>query len=274
MPSYSIEPNPKVTYTLRYEDEHVLVIEKPSRIATQPGLGHDRSSLLNGLYFNYGTKLQKLGAKRDYGLLHRLDRETSGVLIVALTSEAYDQLRSDFERRTIKKFYWAIVKRAPTPPSGVVRKPIIEVDAKSDTSTRKVKLARLSRSGKPAITAYRTLAHSDLGALVECRPVTGRLHQVRVHMAALGSTVLGDEFYATAGVADASPRLALHAHRIRFSHPITGATIDAHAPMPRDLKSLMTRLRLVMPTHVPTSELIGDTEPLEKLGSAGSHEDL
>lgn len=244
MANYSVEPNPKITYTQRYRDEHLLVVDKPARIVTQPGLGHDRSALLNGLFADFGNELQQLGAKRDFGLLHRLDRETSGLLIVALTPTAYDALRTAFEERHIKKFYWAVCKKAPTPATGVVRMPIVEVSAKSDNSPRPVKLARLSASGKPAVTAYRTLAASDLGALVECRPVTGRLHQVRVHMDAIGCAILGDEFYAPAGVASASPRLALHAHRVVFTHPITGQQIDVRSPMPKDLRAVITRLRL------------------------------
>lgn len=251
MANFSVEPNPKVTYSQRYRDEHLLVVDKPARIVTQPGLGHDRSALLNGLFADFGPQLQQLGAKRDFGLLHRLDRETSGVLIVALTAPAYDALRTAFEERRIKKFYWAVCKKAPTPATGVVRKPIIEVSAKSDNSPRPIKLARLSPSGKPAVTAYRTLASSDLGALVECRPVTGRLHQVRVHMDAIGCAILGDEFYAPSGVVSASPRLALHAHRIVFTHPITGATIDVRSPMPKDLRSVITKLRLNFDENAP-----------------------
>lgn len=249
MANYSIEPNPKITYTQRFRDEHLLVVDKPARIVTQPGLGHDRSALLNGLFADFGNELQQLGAKRDYGLLHRLDRETSGLLIVALTANAYDALRIAFEERHVKKYYWAAVKKAPTPPTGVVRMSIVEVSAKRDNSPRPVKLARLSAGGKPAVTAYRTLAASDMGALVECRPVTGRLHQVRVHMDAIGCAILGDDFYAPAGVASAAPRLALHAHRICFTHPITGAEIDIRSPMPRDLRAVLTKLRLDFNEH-------------------------
>lgn len=244
MTNFSVEPNPKVTYSQRYRDEHLLVVDKPARIVTQPGLGHDRSSLLNGLFADFGAQLQQLGAKRDYGLLHRLDRETSGVLIVALTAVAYDKLRAAFEDRHVKKFYWAVCKKAPTPLSGVVRMPIVEVAAKSDNSPRPIKLARLSHSGKPAVTAYRTLVSSEMGALVECRPVTGRLHQVRVHMDAIGCAILGDEFYAPSGVATAAPRLALHSHRIIFTHPITGQVIDVKSPMPRDMRAVLSKLRL------------------------------
>jgi 23S rRNA pseudouridine1911/1915/1917 synthase len=249
MATYSVEPNPKVTCRIRYEDETVLVVEKPARIVTQPGLGHDRSSLLNGLFARYGNRLQNLGAARDFGLLHRLDRETSGVLIVALEASAYDRLREDFELRRIRKYYWAIVKKAPDPASGVVRTALAEVKAVDRASDRPIKLARISRGGKPAVTAYRTLSASELGALVECRPMTGRLHQVRVHMASIGSAVLGDDFYASGGVAEASPRLALHAHRVAFAHPKTGALVDVATEMPKDLRGVLTRLRLAMPVR-------------------------
>ena len=127
----SVQPNPKVRFTIRHQDEHVLVIDKPHGLVTQPGKGHDSDTLLNGLFAGedgtWGIRLQKLGVGRDYGLLHRLDRETSGLLIVALTREAYDALRTQFENREIKKFYWAITSKNPKAASGVIKKPILEV---------------------------------------------------------------------------------------------------------------------------------------------------
>src|SRR5690606_13520246 len=147
---YSIEPNERITYKVRYEDHDLLVVEKAARLVTQPGLGHLNDTLMNGLFAVYGAKLQNLGKSRDFGLLHRLDRQTSGLLIVALRARTYDALRAAFEHRRIRKYYWAVTARAPKKPSGIIRRPIQE-------AVEEKKLAHVSSSGKPALTAYRVL---------------------------------------------------------------------------------------------------------------------
>lgn len=245
VPELSVFPNESVTYAIVHHDEHVLVVDKRSGLVTQPGKGHETDTLLNGLYARFGTALQRLGKARDFGLLHRLDRETSGLLVVALTSIAYDGLRRAFEGREVRKFYWAIVSAPPKRAEGVIDRPIIE----STPRTGEKKLARIGTGAmsKPAVTAYRTLATGRGGALLECRPVTGRLHQVRVHMESIGCSILGDGLYAPPRLAAAAPRLALHAHRLVATHPVTGATIDAHSPFPRDLRPLLKRLQLPRP---------------------------
>ncbi|RMH30605.1 MAG: RluA family pseudouridine synthase [Planctomycetota bacterium] len=241
-----IEPNERVTFRVLYQDEHLVVVEKPARVVTMPGIGHEHDTLLNGLYARFGDRLRQLGVARDHGLVHRLDRETSGVLAVALSHEAYDGLRARFEQRETRKFYWAVTMKAPREPEGVIRRSIEEVLQRKDryTSTR---TARLSNRGKPALTAYRVLSESDLGAVIEARPVTGRLHQVRVHLASVGAGVLGDDTYGPRRTNDASPRLALHAHRLAFDHPVTGEPIDVRSAWPKDLRSLLKRLDLPRP---------------------------
>jgi RluA family pseudouridine synthase len=240
MATFSIEPNDRVTFKIRYEDPSLLVVDKPAKIVTQPGLAHDRSSLLNGLFAAYGQQLQNLGKARDFGLLHRLDRDTSGLLIIALKASAYDALREDFTQRRIRKFYWAVCKGGFTKASGVINKPILEIQAAR-------KIAKISSTGKPAITAYRILEGNDAAALVECRPVTGRLHQVRVHMAAIGHAILGDEDYAKDNLQGLSHRVALHAHRLAFTHPDTGKPIDIRSPWPSDLRPVLKRVGLHKP---------------------------
>lgn len=247
MSAPAVQPNEHVTFKVAYEDEHLLVVAKPPRVVTQPGLGHEHDSLLNGLFVKWGRPLQRLGAARDYGLLHRLDREASGLVIVGLRPEAYDALRKAFEGRDIGKFYWAVVKGAPKHASGVIRKPLLEQQGSPRGQSRTVKLSRISGRGKPAVTAYRTLGASESGALVECRPLTGRLHQVRVHLGSIGCPILGDDIYGPASVRHAASRLALHAHRLVFHHPVTGEKLDIRTPWPADLRSLLRRLRLPRP---------------------------
>ncbi len=261
----SIPPNPNIVPKLRYQDDDVLVVDKPPRLVTQPGKGHEEDTLLNGLFAQFGDKLQNLGKGRDFGLLHRLDRQTSGLLIVGLRTRAYDALREQFEKRAIKKFYWAIAAHTPKKPSGVIRRPILE-------ETDEKKTGRISSAGKPALTAYRVLDTGTVGsrpaALIECRPVTGRLHQVRIHLDSIGCPILGDDIYGPKSLMSASSRLALHAHRIIFTHPVSGDTVDVRSPWPKDLNPVLRRMGLKRPdqisadrAHELRGDAIGDQDP-------------
>lgn len=242
------ETNERVTYGIAHQDEHMLVVRKRAGLVTEPGVGHERDTLLNGLMDEYGNRLRQLGEKRDFGLVHRLDKETSGLLLVALTPDAYDGLRAAFENRKVEKYYWAICNKAPREDSGVIRLNLDELVERSSryTSTRTAKVVRGS-GGKPALTAYRVVAASELGALIEARPVTGRLHQVRAHLSAIGASVLGDPVYGPKAARGASKRLALHAHRVKFEHPVTGEAMDIKVPLPPDLRRLLTRLDIERP---------------------------
>ncbi len=246
MAVYSIEPNPRITFGVRFADEHMLVVLKPPRLVTQPGIGHEHDTLLNGLFAAHGPALQQLGRGRDFGLVHRLDRETSGLLAVALSAEAYDGLRGAFAERRVRKFYWAISHKAPREESGVIKRPIVEQERRKSRYTSE-KIARISPGGKPAVTAFRVLEVSPLAALIEARPVTGRLHQIRVHLDSVGAGILGDRLYGPARTSEAAHRLALHAHRLVLDHPVTGETIDVSSPFPRDLRGLLRRLDLHRP---------------------------
>ncbi|MBK7404951.1 MAG: RluA family pseudouridine synthase [Phycisphaerales bacterium] len=238
--------NERITFRVRHEDEHLLVVEKRAHLVTAPGVGHEHDTLLNGVFARYSGKLSRLGDKRDWGLVHRLDKDTSGLLLVALTPDAYDALRALFETREVRKFYWAVCRSTPNKPSGVIKRPIIEEVERIDRYTSS-KSSRIGSSGKPAVTAYRLLQSSASAALVEARPVTGRLHQVRVHLDSIGCTVLGDEVYGPKNARGASPRLALHAHRITLEHPITGEPLDIRTLFPRDLRPMLRRMMLDLP---------------------------
>ncbi len=257
----SVEPNERITYKLRHQDEDVLVVDKRAGLVTQPGKGHERDTLLNGLFAHFGPQLQNLGRARDFGLLHRLDRTTSGLLLFALRPRAYDALREAFAKREIRKFYWAVTAKAPNKPSGVINRPILE-------TTDEMKLAKISSAGKPSTTAYRVLQTSTIGggaaALLECRPLTGRLHQLRVHLESIGCPILGDELYGPRATRGVAPRLALHSHRLAFKHPTTGETVDVRSPWPRDLISLLKRLGMQRPDLVeaagPSTESTDEPE--------------
>lgn len=241
---YSVHPNERVTFAVEYEDEHLIIVSKRSGLVTQPGKGHEEDTLLNGVFARHGKALQQLGAARDFGLLHRLDRETSGLLVIGLNAKAYDGIRAQFEQRLIQKFYWAICSKAPRTPTGLIELPIAESTPRGFSEK---KLAKISGKGKPSSTAYRVLDANEQGAVVECRPLTGRLHQVRVHLDAIGCPIFGDGLYASSAVSSMSPRLALHAHRLAFSHPVTGEVVDVKTPFPKDLRPVLTRLKLKRP---------------------------
>ncbi|MFI4892548.1 MAG: RluA family pseudouridine synthase [Phycisphaerales bacterium JB058] len=249
------EPNERVGFKVHYEDEHLAVVEKPPGLVTTPGKGHEYDSLLNGLFARYGHTLQNVGADRDYGLLQRLDRDASGVLIVALTPSAWDGLRDAFKERRVRKFYWAVTRSTPNQPKGVIKRPIEEHFAKRDDKWvegakayySRVKLAKIAARGKPSLTAYRVLQHSDHGAFLECRAMTGRLHQVRVHLDSIGCSILGDRFYGPRASRGAAPRLMLHAHRVALTHPITGEEVDVSSRCPRDIARVLRQLGMTKP---------------------------
>ncbi|MEQ8845303.1 MAG: RluA family pseudouridine synthase [Phycisphaerales bacterium] len=237
----SIEPNERVTFKVRYEDEHLLLVDKRARLATVPGKAHTDDTLLNGLFAKYGPRLQNVGRQREFGMMHRLDKPTSGLLLVALSTASYDALAELFRKRELAKFYYAITRRAPAKlPTGSINRPILE-----EQKTKK--LARIASSGKPALTAYRLVERTPAAALLECRAVTGRLHQVRVHLASIGCAILGDDLYANPTIADAAGRLMLHAHRLVFTHPMTGERVDVRSPLPRDFAALLKRAGLGKP---------------------------
>jgi 23S rRNA pseudouridine1911/1915/1917 synthase len=237
---YSVEPNRHVEYEIRYADDELLVIEKPPGLVTQPGKKHERDSLLNGLFYTYGNLLQNLGESRGWGLLHRLDKETSGLVLVALRVRAYEHLLEQFKKRRVKKTYWAIVAGSPRPVQGVIQKPIAEI-------TGQTKRAVIKRDGQQAITAYRVLQSAEKVSLVEAMPKTGRLHQVRVHMVSIGHPIVGESVYADRSDLPAVPRLCLHAAALSFIHPKTERRMQVLSPWPSDLQKTLKRLGLEPP---------------------------
>jgi len=234
-----------VPYEVHFADDSLIVVEKPAGVVTQPGKKHERDSLLNGLFAEYGPTLQNLGESRDWGLLHRLDRETSGLIIVALRKSAFDHLLDQFKRRLVQKIYWALVAGRPVPAQGVLQKPIAEV-----VGARKK--AVLARDGKPAITAYRVLQSANDVSLIEARPKTGRLHQIRLHMASIGCPVLGEDTYNGKFALPKVPRLCLHAASLSFIHPVDGNRRTVYSPWPQDLAATLKRFGLTTPDYGPS----------------------
>ena len=204
-----------------------------------------------------GKLLHNLGERRDFGLLHRLDRETSGLLVVAKSPNAYDQLRRDFEARRVDKEYTAIVAGIPRPGQGVVQARLKEIEVKNEkarSSAATIKKVVVHRQGQEAISAYRVLEATDgpdgksPAAMVAVDIKTGRLHQIRAHMMFVGCRVFGDEIYGTEFFKDAAyphaPRLCLHAGKLGFKHPVGGKWVRFEAELPGDLAKFAERLGL------------------------------
>ena len=216
--------NTAVAFEVAHEDPHYLVLNKAGGRVVQPGRGHQDDALLNGLMASrFGPELRKLGARRDFGVIHRLDRDTSGALLVARTVPGYDGLRSAFAERRVEKDYLVLVDPAPGSPSGRVDLPLREVERAG------VRLAVPDPAGQPAHTAWRQVAEGPKHAMLACRISTGRLHQIRVHLTeGVGVQIMGDRIYRVDEPPDTSSkamRLAgpmhLHAWRLGFPHPVT-----------------------------------------------------
>lgn len=228
-------PNARIRIELVHEDARVVVANKAPGLVTEPGRSHGSDSLLNALVARFGGKLLQLGERRDYGLLHRLDRQTSGCVACALDPEAYDALRAQFEARTVDKTYLAILKGRMRAGAQTVDRNLEEKRIPSSEGTRLVSV--VAKEGKPARTDVEVLSTSTTHTLVACKPQSGRLHQIRVHMAYLGFPVAGDPLYAVGARVSPTGKsddrtLGLHAWKLSFEHP-SGGRVDAVAPPSR-----------------------------------------
>lgn len=223
-----------------YEDDDLLVIAKPAGMVVHPAPGHWSGTLVSALLHRWQGREAGLDELRP-GIVHRLDRDTSGVLVIGKTAEVVTRLSAQFRSRKVEKEYLAVVWRCPRPKAGSIDKPI------GRHPTRRKRMA-IRESGRAAVTRYEV--SEDFGDLAALRvlPETGRTHQIRVHLAAIGHPILGDKVYGRArAVADPIlrdfPRQALHARRLEIDHPRTGERLRFEAPLPADLDALLTRLR-------------------------------
>ena len=216
-----------------YEDEHLLAVDKPAGMPVHPGAGHPDSTLLNAL-LGLDSGIGAVGGTSRPGLVHRLDKDTSGLVLVARTEQAHERLSAQFKDRTIQKGYLALVAGHPDPAEAIIDAPIGR-----DTSDRK-KMAIVD-DGREASTLYRTLRSYRDCSLIDVRPKTGRTHQIRVHFASIGHPIIGDETY---GRADSRiDRHFLHAAYLEFEHPATGVRQEVESPLPQDLQALLDGLR-------------------------------
>jgi 23S rRNA pseudouridine1911/1915/1917 synthase len=228
-------PRPDLPLDLLYADSAIIVLNKAAGRVVHPGTGHASDALVNALVARFPDLADTFPDSDRPGIVQRLDRDTSGVLVVARTVAAAEHLAAQFEARNVEKVYLAIVKGVPVPAEGVIDAPI------NRDPLRRQRMAAMAE-GRAAQTAYRVLASAGEHSWLELRPVTGRTHQIRVHLAAIGHPVAGDDVY---GRRDPHVgRLALHAWQLAFDHPDTGQRRRFTAVLPDDLRAALAALGL------------------------------
>jgi len=227
-----------------FEDEHLLVVDKPAGLVVHPAAGNFDGTLVNALLYHCGGSLSGIGGVARPGIVHRIDKDTSGLLVVAKTDVAHEGLARQFATHSIDRRYFAVVNGVPKAGEGTVDAPL----ARSSTNRKKIAIVEGDR-GKRAVTHWKRLQVLREAALVECRLETGRTHQVRVHMASIGHPLLGDPVYGRSGKPHARTlnelqfhRQALHAAELGFTHPVTKHRLSFSSPMPSDMQELFNAL--------------------------------
>ncbi len=258
-------PEPEaIALAIAFEDAHLIVINKAAGMAAHPAPGAMRGTLVNALLAHCAGSLSGIGGVARPGIVHRIDKDTTGLIVVAKHDAAHAGLAKLFEKHDLERVYYAVTRGAPVPRSGSIDAPL----ARSHADRRKMVRAE---SGKRAVTHYWTIetfgqiagqsAGRAAAALVECRLETGRTHQIRAHLAEFGCPLIGDPLYgknrafklegaspaheAARAAAEAFPRQALHAGVLGFKHPITGESLRFTAPLPADMEALLAALRAI-----------------------------
>ncbi|HKY48119.1 MAG TPA: RluA family pseudouridine synthase [Acidimicrobiia bacterium] len=235
-----------VPFDVRWEDEAVLVIDKPAGIVVHPGAGRKTGTLASGLLHRY-PELEGIGQEGRWGIVHRLDQGTSGLLLVARTAGSFEFLTAEMAARRIHRSYLALVHGVPAMPTGTIDAPIGRDPVHP---TRK----KVVPDGRSARTHYRVKEEFGKTSLLEVDLETGRTHQIRVHLSTIGHPVVGDRSYTRRADPVRVKRIFLHAARIVFNHPVTGAEIIVESPLPADLVAALESIRRVFPPTVGTVE--------------------
>ena len=226
-----------IAFDVVYEDEYLVVINKPSGLVVHPAPGNWKHTLVNGLVYRY-PDMCKLEDRMRPGIVHRLDSPTSGLMMVARTQEMTLALRNMFDERKISKTYLALMHGAPDKHEGILSGPI----GRDPNSPMKMAVVE---GGRPSLTGYRVLWSMRGHSLVECRLFTGRTHQIRVHMSALGCPLVGDTMYGAGRFGDEfTGRIYLHSWRLEFEHPVTGKAMKFVQIVPHDFRGMIARIKL------------------------------
>jgi len=250
-PSGEIEP---YDYPLKilFEDKEIVVVDKPAGLSMHPGAGNPNRSLLNALIGHFGGAAAEFEEQGRLGIVHRLDKDTSGVVVVAKTPMALAKLSAQFTDRSVLKAYLALVYTTPRGRRAVQITDHGRVDAPLGRHPgRRTLMAVVEHGGRPAVTDWRRLEELGHAALLEVTPRTGRTHQIRVHMNYIGSPILGDPVYGNYSglpkplfeACRAFGRQALHAARLEFNHPSSGVRLSFESPLPEAYKALLNLFR-------------------------------
>lgn len=229
-----------------YEDEHLIVVDKPAGLVVHPAAGNLDGTLVNALLHHCAGQLSGVGGVARPGIVHRIDKDTSGLIVAAKHDKAHEGLAKQFAAHSIDRRYLAVATGRPIPANGSVDAAL----ARSATNRKKMAVVAEGR-GKRAVTHYRTIEPLSCATLIECRLETGRTHQVRVHMTHIGHPLVGDPVYGrtkkplsdvlkTLGFA----RQALHAAHLGFIHPVSGNAIALDSEIPADMRELINKLRV------------------------------
>ena len=236
-----------IPLTIAYEDAQLVVVDKPAGMVVHPAVGNITGTLVNALLHHCRGNLSGINGVARPGIVHRIDKDTSGLLVVAKTDAAHEGLAVQFAAHTVHRRYLAVGGGHPSPAEGTIDERI----GRSDADRKKMTvLPKNSSRGKTAVTHYKTLERFDEASLIECRLETGRTHQVRVHCASIGHALLGDPVYGRTpkplrpllerlGFA----RQALHAAELGFIHPVTGEMLRFRSELPADMAELIDQLR-------------------------------
>ena len=246
-PDEVLKPEP-MCLDILFEDEDLLIVNKAPSLVVHPGAGHSEGTLVHGL-LAHCARLAVQGSPLRPGIVHRLDKDTSGALVIAKSERAYLNLVRQFKDRGVRKEYLALVYGSPAKAEGEISSLL------GRDPTHRKKIAVLQNRGREALSRWRVEKHWGETALLRVQIETGRTHQIRVHLSHIGHPVVGDETYGgdrrrarnvkSAPVRDlllGTQRQMLHAIRLEFTHPVTGATVTANAPMPEDFRDLIERL--------------------------------
>jgi len=244
----------KMSLDILYDDDDIIIINKPPGVVVHPGAGNYEKTIVNALLFHYKNKLSSIGGKLRPGIVHRIDKDTSGIIVVAKNDNAHINLSQQFSNHTIKRTYEALVWGSLKPQSGKIREKISR-----SVKNRQLMAVRKER-GKMAITNYKTLKifqNSNLPKIsfIECKLETGRTHQIRVHMNFKGNSILGDRSYGKLRkkfkkinrdfekILNSFSRQALHAKSLGFIHPVTKKEVFFEAKRPKDFDKLIKTLK-------------------------------
>jgi len=242
----------KIDFEVIYEDNDLMVINKPSGLTVHPGAGNQDNTLVNGLLFSHHDKLSKISGEMRLGIVHRLDKDTSGLMIVAKNDLTHQLLSKMLKERNVKRSYLALVYGVIDPKKGVINKNIVR------SRNNRLKMSISKTAGRVAITNYETkeILHEGFASLVECNLETGRTHQIRVHLESIKHSIIGDQLYNSCqkmtpkncslelkNFLQNFNRQALHSYKIKFIHPISSLEIALEIDLPNDIKDLYNLLK-------------------------------